>query len=118
MTDRPEIQPALSRDEWLPSTESGMDPHLNVAGVQRWSAADFSYGYEYSMERPHAIAAICLHEQPFGFTPADLADMEEAISAQSQVCGEFCTGSCEHDATAARLRLVAAKIAALLPPTS
>lgn len=72
---------------------------------------------------PHAIAALLLYEQPFGFTRQDVQDEEEVseycrvMAAQHRDAGDR--------ATAAKFELLggrhgerAAKIAALLPPPS
>lgn len=70
---------------------------------------------------PHAIAALLLYEQPFGFTQQDVQD-EEEVSA-------YCEAMAAHhreasdETTSAKFALLgrrhrerAAKLAALLPP--
>ena len=69
----------------------------------------------------HAIAALLLYDQPFGFTRQDVQD-EEEVSAYCAVMAAQNHGAGDH-ATAAKFELLggrhkerAAKLAALLPP--
>ncbi len=69
----------------------------------------------------HAVAALLLYDQPFGFTRQDVQD-EEEVSAYCAVMAAQNHGAGDH-ATAAKFELLggrhkerAAKLAALLPP--
>jgi hypothetical protein len=63
------------------------------------------------VERPHAVAALCLFEQPFGFTRGDVELVRDCIGM------EWDRGERgEMDALEKRLESLAARIAALLPP--
>lgn len=69
----------------------------------------------------HALAALFLFQQPFGFTAADVSDEREvgdycvAMAARHAAEGDQRTASSFRE-LAARHRVRAAKIAALLPP--
>lgn len=63
----------------------------------------------------HATAALCLHEQTFGFTQQDVDTLREAAQDAANIHyekGSDAAGDAIRDATLA----VAAKISALLPP--
>jgi len=104
-----EIAPALSATEWtgVLAQQHGL-AHLR----EQFGTLPFS---------THAIAALLLYEEPFGFTRQDVQDEEEV--------SEYCAVMAKHhretgdQATAAKFELLggrhqerAAKIAALLPP--
>lgn len=62
------ITPALTAAEWI---QYGDD----LAVMADWAADRRPYGPDrrYTMEQKrHAVAALALHHQPFGFTAADL----------------------------------------------
>jgi hypothetical protein len=103
------IAPALSAAEWtgVLTQQDGL-AHLR----EQFGTLPFSV---------HAIAALLMYEQPFGFTHQDVQDEREV--------SEYCAVMAKHHresgdrATAAKFELLggrhherAAKIAALLPP--
>lgn len=107
MADEP--SPALSGPEWaaLLMRPEGLQ-HLR----EQFAALPFSI---------HAVAALLLYEQPFGFTQQDVQD-EEEVSEYCAVMAKNHRDSGDR-ATAAKFELLggrhherAAKIAALLPP--
>jgi len=69
----------------------------------------------------HAIAALLLYEQPFGFTQQDVTDEEEVseycavMAAQNRAAGDLPTAA-KFELLGGRHRERAARIAALLPP--
>ena len=104
-----EHTPALSAAEWtgVLAQQDGL-AHLR----EQFDSLPFS---------SHAIAALLLYEQPFGFSRQDVQDEEEV--------SEYCAVMARHhretgdQATAAKFELLggrhherAVKIAALLPP--
>ena len=104
-----EIAPALSASEWtgVLAQQDGL-AHLR----EQFATLPFS---------AHAIAALLLYEQSFGFSRQDVQDEEEV--------SEYCAVMARHhretgdQATAAKFELLgtrhrerAAKLAALLPP--
>ena len=104
-----DFPPALSVSEW-----SGvLAQHDGLAHLrEQFGTLPFS---------PHAIAALLLYEQPFGFTLQDVQDEEEV--------SDYCAVMAKHHretgdlATAAKFELLggrhrerAQKLAALLPP--
>ena len=104
-----EVAPALSAQEWagVLAQQDGL-AHLR----EQFATLPFS---------THAIAALLLYEQPFGFSQQDVQDEEEV--------SEYCAVMARHhrdtgdQATAAKFELLggrhrerAAKLAALLPP--
>ena len=105
-----ELDAALSAAEWaaLLAQHDGLT-HLR----EQFGRLPFSI---------HAIAALLLYEQPFGFTHQDVRDEEEV----SEYCAVMAMRHREtgDQATAAKFELLggrhherATKIAALLPPT-
>jgi len=72
---------------------------------------------------PHAIAALLLYEQPFGFTQQDAQDEIEVsdycavMARQNRELGDQATAA-KFDMLGRRHRERAEKIAALLPPMS
>jgi hypothetical protein len=103
------IPPALSAPEWtgVLAQQDGLAHLREQFGTLPFSA--------------HAIAALLLYEQPFGFTHQDVQDEDEV--------SEYCAVMAKHHretgdrTTAAKFELLggrhherAAKIAALLPP--
>ena len=104
-----EITPALSPAEWA----GVLAQHDGLAHLrEQFGSLPFS---------AHAIAALLLYEQPFGFTRQDVQDEDEV--------SEYCAVMARHhretgdQTTAAKFELLggrhherAAKIAALLPP--
>lgn len=70
---------------------------------------------------PHAIAALLLYEQPFGFTQQDAQDEEEVsaycavMAKQSRDAGDIRTAA-KFEVLGGRHHERAQKIAALLPP--
>jgi hypothetical protein len=71
----------------------------------------------------HAIAALLLYDQPFGFTPQDVQDEEEVsaycamMATQHRESGDRATAE-KFELLGERHRERAAKLAALLPPPS
>ena len=101
--------PALSPAEWsgVLGQQGGL-AHLR----EQFGTLPFS---------PHAIAALLLYEQPFGFTKQDATDEAEVseycavMSAQNRVSGDLATAS-KFELLGGRHRERANRIAALLPP--
>lgn len=116
-----EITPALTPGEWAtPADEYGQRlfmfdgnetmVNLTTEGIRvNWEA-----GYEAEMAKlspsaRHAVAALCLHEQPFGFTQEDVDFIENVLRGREAGGFEL------FEDTAHRFDLCA-KIAAFLPP--
>jgi len=55
------MKPALTAEEWAKTMSTSDMSHFD-----RWDM------WENIEDRPHAIAALCLHEEPFGFTREDV----------------------------------------------
>lgn len=87
-----EIKPALSKEEW-----------------DEWFMKPEGAPWGLNPERPHASAAICLYGQPFGLTREDVELARTAAEAPDQ-------GYELSDDESRRLRSLAARIEALLPP--
>lgn len=148
-----EIAPALTPEEWNPachwsatafivgrySPDRGMGPRENVGGFEIRVNAEGARAKtgpraiaEFSDHDAHAIAALALYGQPFGFTRADV-ELElqtaehyrvqtriaqagenplydEGIADKPAVIAKFCAERAQHHES------VAARIAALLPP--
>jgi hypothetical protein len=101
-----EVSPALSTEEWI------------QYGANRAVLSDFAsdkrpwgprrrFTYE---EKLHAAAAMALYGQAFGFAQADV----KLLMAEADLHERH--GTSEDVGRASRLRTLAAKISALLPP--
>lgn len=104
MTDDP--HPALSAEEWI---QYGDD----IGIMADWAADKRPFGPHRRFtfeEKRHAVAAIALHNQPFGFTHDDEALLEEMLRFYDQ---RAFAGDAE---TVARIRHLLQRISALLPP--
>ena len=114
-----EIPPALTPDEWATGNVDRREPGRGDMRARMTSGLELFVGWEESGDDAwqvfippaglHALAALALHGQPFGFTRADV-EMLRGI-AESDYTGEH--GMVGPGAAVLRL---AAKLAALLPP--
>jgi len=106
-----QIAPALSAAEWagVLAQQDGL-AHLR----EQFGSLPFS---------AHAIAALLLYEQPFGFTQQDAQDEEEVsaycavMAKQHRDAGDIKTAA-KFEVLGGRHHERAEKIAALLPPTT
>ena len=102
------ITPALSAEEWETlCTDRKSNDTIRLSDSTGGIVVDDGVegGYVVKEDR-HALAALALHGQPFGFTRADIAAIEDVLVARD-------SHSC-HDS--GPLYDLAARIAALLPP--
>jgi hypothetical protein len=98
--------PALSAEEWI-QYGANRTVLIDFASDKRPWGPRRRFTYE---EKLHAAAAMALYDQVFGFTHADL----ELLLGQAVLHERH--GTSEDVRRAARLRDLAARIAALLPP--
>jgi len=105
------IKPALSAAEW------------NGVLQQQDGLAQLREQFARLPFPPHAIAALLLYEQPFGFTHQDAQDEEEVsdycavMARQNREAGDAKTAA-KFEMLGKRHRERAGKIAALLPPSA
>ena len=105
------IKPALSAAEW------------NGVLRQQDGLAQLREQFAQLPFPPHAIAALLLYEQPFGFTHQDAQDEEEVseycavMARQNREAGDARTAA-KFEMLGKRHHERAEKIAALLPPLS
>ncbi len=105
----PTHTPALSAAEWngVLTQIDGLEHLREQFGKLTFSA--------------HAIAALLLHEQPYGFTQQDVTDETEVseycavMAAQNREANDIATAA-KFELLGQRHRDRAARIAALLPP--
>lgn len=103
------IEPALSAAEW------------NGVLRQQDGLAQLREQFSRLPFPPHAIAALLLYEQPFGFTQQDAQDEIEVsdycavMARQNRELGDQATAA-KFEMLGRRHRERAEKIAALLPP--
>jgi hypothetical protein len=103
------IEPALTPAEW------------NGVLRQQDGLAQLREQFAQLPFPPHAIAALLLYEQPFGFTHQDAQDEMEVseycavMARQNREAGDQATAA-KFDMLGSRHRERAEKIAALLPP--
>lgn len=143
------LSPALTPEEWTvllaakrfrkvpygSSLLAAVDPYASGFSFEGTDLCADSSGGEYSDETfpRHALAALCLHGQTFGFTRADVRHLRQiahdfyeegaasdAREAAGEVLGE--RGLWGINATACRARSIvfaslASRIEALLPPS-
>ena len=99
-----EIQMGLDQGDWpVPYRESGYA--VWISAEPRGSTAHAAHNIQ---ERRHALAALALHGQPFGFTRDDV----EHVRLVAGQCDALRLGPSH----ASVLRDLADRIAALLPP--
>lgn len=68
----PSIPPALSKEEWATQAVRGGEFEIRDGAVVFYALDPY---YSRRVESRHALAALCLHEQPFGFTAKDVAGL-------------------------------------------
>jgi hypothetical protein len=106
MNEPHEIKPALTAEEWADLSAADTDGFATVHLIED-GALYISRGDEAWIEgRHHAVAALALHGQPFGFT-WEMVDAIEALARTVEKNG---------GATWVEIgRAAASRIAALLP---
>ena len=103
------VPPALSAAEW------------NGVLLQKDGLAHLREEFGKLPFSSHAIAALLLYDQPFGFTRQDVQDEEEVadycamMAAQNRNAGDLATAA-KFELLGGRHKERAAKLAALLPP--
>lgn len=121
MAEKDEIAPALTPEQWkaqefhmivrpnplTPAQAAGSARTGNYCG----EPAVHSEGY-FAQGSRHALAALALYGQPFGFTRADVLAL---IDAAESIQDEFGSRD-KRDSRAVKLDAITARIAALLPP--
>lgn len=126
----PDPAPALSPEEWeawLTPDTTGNWPQrqcerLEYCVEDRYANGETSLGVDGHFDPPerHALAALCLYQQPFGFSQEDVRRLEKPHTDDcsmwwlsdypgAQTCN--CGGE-QH------LRALASRIQQLLPPTT
>jgi hypothetical protein len=135
MTD--EIRPALTAEEWKGPPNFVGGPPSGIPEV-RWPLGgdrvrravywdevrpEVFYGEldtktgiggADNIQRPHALAALCLYGQPFGFTHEDVAALWDLHGMALNAIDE--RGDLEDASVPPRAAAAIAKIEALLPP--
>ena len=108
-----DVKPALTPEEWASTTVErwhilieSYGECLDIESDDQDSPGAFGIGTS-DTEARHALAALCLHGQPFGFTREDV-DLCAVASMEAE------DGDCP--AEAARWQSLADRIASLLPP--
>ena len=108
-----EMKPALTPSEWShwPGHRGLEDMALEAAGSL------ISHLDAPVARRRHALAALCLYQQPFGFTQEDVCKLRSLASVLPYgPVGDPHSGPLVHGAVET-LKTVASRIAALLPPS-
>lgn len=119
----PTIPPALSPAEWA---KAHGNLTVDASGVMYWGESRLSVDGDPSAivlvdgadeVRRHALAALCLHQQSFGFTAEDVQFLRNEVC----ICGEDRTVGDEENREVARqyrrLYGLIARLAALVPPS-
>ena len=114
------IRPALTPEEWaakmvwLDGAAAGCSIAVEPDGYVVVTNDDYYAGWTGYLTRRQAVAALCLHGQPYGFTREDVERIRRAVS---RAVAEWNTNDILDDEDRALLS-VAARIEALLPPTT
>lgn len=116
MANDTKIRPALTAEEWprLAYTAESSDDRLSLSDD---CVLDSDGGIVAYPEERHALAALALYGQPFGFTRADVDLLREL--ANPMACGarrDGITDDAPAFQAAFRVANLADRIAALLPP--
>ncbi len=113
------MKPALTAEEWAElevewesEDRAGGWAHVESMPEDQTDVYVGAFGEDGvaiagSYVRRHALAALCLHGQPFGFTRADMLELHVAIGSL-----ESRSGAGQED----ELRDLADRLSALLPP--
>jgi hypothetical protein len=112
--DNPPIPPALTPLDWANASEGHevggrqFTARISRQDMQLFTAED----PELDEGDRHALAALCLHEQTFGFSHEDVVALLDAATSIEEEWPE------EHQKwqDVPRLRSIASRLAALLPP--
>lgn len=102
------IEPALTADRWALLDE---DPHCNIDIRVAWACDEACLRDAGPRDERHALAALCLHGQPFGFTWDDVDRLLVAADRDEETVSYMGGGSYR-----SKFRSIAERIAALLPP--
>lgn len=107
--EQPEMKPALTADEWR-----GVLSHSD-------KLEEVKSGFSKGPFTAHALSAILLYAEPFGFTQQDVTDETDVAAYCAKMAADH--ASLGDDVTSETFRALgerhrerAAKIAALLPP--
>lgn len=122
MSETPALQPAMTPEQWI-ALANGEEVHDSETSysVQHGDIAVLDISgrvSEIDADDRHMAAAICLHNQPFGFAWKDVWELE-SITSVIRACegGDAVTvGDALTLRDAASLERVAKQIRALLPP--
>lgn len=120
-----EITPALTAEEWNASDWlAERAAKYDVDSARRFGTESVRIGstmgdvMDIAGPAAHAVAALCLYEQSFGFTQEE-AEVLRHLDAKLDLTDEDTTGILDvvlSREQSAALRSIAAKVAALLPP--
>ena len=83
-----EIKLALTKDEWRDPNSivwgkaSAVYPWITAEGSLSLECDDSFYHEELNAEQRLALAALCLHGQPFGFTREDLKGLRRLMQRE------------------------------------
>ena len=109
MTQQRQITPALTADEW------------RAVLANSDSLGEVKAGFSQGPFTAHALCAILLYAEPYGFSRQDVSDETEVAAYCARMAADH--AALGDNATAETFRLLgerheqrAAKIAALLPP--
>lgn len=122
-----EVKPALTAEEWAEKCFEENEEWTSFAARRREDGSIYVMcGYERDAEtnRPHALAALALYNQPFGFTREDVEFLRELarttrktlIGSGAASSGALLSAMALIDREADFIDSLASRISALLPP--
>ena len=103
------VKPAMTPEEWAVARDYWGVPSVILGQV----GSTLANGAFVSESNRHALAALCLHEQEFGFTREDVNALQEAINGGYDGMDMiFWVG----EEIVQRLQSLTSRISDLLPP--
>ena len=113
------MKKALSEEEWARKSKAGHSDRgfwqaVSIQSDGRVATSD-TEGFAASGDMRHALAALCLHGQPFGFTQYDVNCLR-VVATYSRTIGDAFLHHPDGSSRANKLDDLADRIEALLPP--
>lgn len=100
------MKPAMTDEQWREAFDG------DLTGKKDPRASDGIFvDYATTPESCHALAAMALHAQPFGFTLDDIATLRTAV----ELVNGQCVPGDDEDPVTPKLRSITDRIGALLP---
>lgn len=118
------LKAAMTKEEWAaketPGNGNWQDKRDGAVARLEYDPSELyvwvESGFRVALGSHHAVAALCLHEQPFGFTWEDVEALHELARLYHAVYGERGNGLMRRHPLGTKAESIASRIEALLPP--